>query len=146
MATDFTEMAGTDPRWIETYMVRRFHPRRILIDAASLPWVVYLLWAHDWVAALVVGLLAGALGIVATRTVDAKKYSRTLLGRMALLHLNPTNIMIQAAGLVAMVGALWDHSTVGILGSLSLIFLGHMAGWDRVWNAKTDSAANQTAA
>ncbi|MGZ3710274.1 MAG: hypothetical protein ACXWQO_19100 [Bdellovibrionota bacterium] len=132
--------------WYQQYAIRRFHPRRILMDAASLPWVVYFLWLHNWASALIIGLAAAVIGVLATNTVDAEKYSRTILGRLALLHLHPTNLIVQAVGLVAMVWALWTHSTLGILGALSVIFLGHMVGWDDVWSGGAGRVANKEAA
>ena len=118
---------------MEKYMVRRFHPRRILIDMASLPWAAYFLWQQNWMAALVAALVGGMLGYQATKNVDAESYSQTPLGSVAFVHLQPANAAIQLVGIVALVWALWTHSGPGLLGSMSTIFLGHLAGWDELW-------------
>ena len=119
-------------RLYERYMIRRFHPRRIMIDAAALPWVVYLIWNHDWISAAIVWAVSFTLGLMATEMVDPGRFSSTALGRMALLHLRAWNIALQSVGLLGMLFSLWNHSTMGILGSLSIIFLGHLFGWDDV--------------
>ena len=116
--------------WVERNMIRRMHPRRIFVDAAGLPWVVYFIWRNDWVMALVSVAVSTALGLFATRTVDVDAYGRTIFGKIALLHLRPMNFTLQVIGIAAFVWATWSHFTMGILGSVSLIFIGHLDGWE----------------
>jgi hypothetical protein len=78
--------------------------------------------------------------------VDTEKYARTIMGRIALLHLHPANIAVQGIGIVAMLWTIWAHSATGILGSLSVIFLGHLAGWDPVLAAPSAPVAEEEAA
>lgn len=133
-------------RWYETYMVHRFHPRRIFIDAASLPWVVLCLWRHQLEIAVMVAVASGVIGVLATNRIDAGKFSRTLLGRLALLHLRTANIAIQLAGVVVVSLALWAHSVSGILAGTSLLFLGHLSGWDEFFSGRGELPEGKWAA
>lgn len=140
-------MAQTKPlRWHEKMMVLRFHPRSVFIDAAAMPWIIYFLWLHEWPLSLAVGLMAVAVRTAATSNIQAEKYAHTFLGRMALLHLYPTNAAIQIAGIVLGVVGLWQHSTIAILGAVSLLFLGHLEGWDEIWNESQNQAAEKEVA
>ena len=130
-------------RWQEQYIIRRFHPRRILLDAALLPWAVYFLWNHEWIGALGTIVFSLGMGYAFTSRVDVRRYSRTLVGRVALLHLHPLNLLLQSAGLTLMFVSLWIHSTEGILASLSLLFFGHMAGWEKVWSEGSSLSVRQ---
>lgn len=130
---------------LQKYMVRRFHPRRIFIDMAALPWSIYFLWQHDWPLALAVAVVGGILGLVATADIDAERYSRTLMGKMAFLHLEPANVVVQLIGIAGAVWAIWAHSATGILGSLSVIFLGHLAGWDEALAQEVERPAERAA-
>jgi hypothetical protein len=132
--------------WMERYMIRRFHPRRILLDAAVLPWAVYFLWQNEWQWAVLAMIISGVAGMIATSSVDAEKYGRTIFGEMALLHLHPTNIVVQFAGIAVLIWALWAHSTPGILGGLSVVFLGHLVGWDSVLAESAETESGQRAA
>jgi hypothetical protein len=141
-----TNVSNREFTLIERYMIRRFHPRRILMDVAGLPWAVYFLWTNKWQWAVLAMLVSGIFGMLATNSVDAKDYGRTMFGKMALLHLHPTNIIVQFSGIAVLVWALWTHSTPGVLAGLSIVFLGHMVGWDAVLAENTAAGFAQKAA
>lgn len=138
--------SSSEMSWVQRYMIRRFHPRRIMLDGALMPWVVYFVWNHNWPLALLFSAVSLGLGYWLTQNVDVATYSRTVMGKMAILHLQPANVSLQALGLIWMVVALWNHQSTGILGSLSVIFLGHLAGWDKVFQAISERAGRQEVA
>lgn len=117
---------------MERYMIRRFHPVSIFFDCVGLIWFVYFLWQHNWVAAAAVAVVERLASMAIVRGADVTALAGTKLGQLARLHLHPMNLMIQLVGLVGVVWGLWQHETLGILGGLSVVFLGHTFGWPRV--------------
>lgn len=121
--------------WLERLTLRKFHPRKIFFDLASGMWAVYFLWYQDWQRALLVGLTISLLGYISVWNVDVEKMSETPLGKLALLHLHPFNLITQLIGLVPLVYGIWIHSTEYILGGLSIVMIGHAYGWWKVNSA-----------
>lgn len=117
--------------FLERFILRKFHPRKIFFDFIGLTWSVYFLWNHQWPLALAASMLSGSIGLISVWNVDLDKMAQTPLGRMAMLHLNPANIAIQSAGVVAGVLGIWSHSTVIMMLALSIILAGHVFGWSK---------------
>jgi hypothetical protein len=117
---------------LERAMLRHGHPRRIIVGVISLIWVLYSLWFHNWMWA-VVALVAGlALGRIATLGMHEEQLAQTTLGKILLLHLHPLNVVIQLSGFAVLLYSFWIHSSVHILLAVSMILLGHMWGWHKV--------------
>ncbi len=135
-----------DFTWMEKYALRRFHPRRIVLDSLGWMWGTYFLWNHSWESAVLTLFAAGYIGNFIVRHVDPGKMARTALGKLALLHLNPANLVIQLLGLAFLVSALWNHSGQGILVGISVIGTGHLFGWSRVDDAFASQDAQEEAA
>jgi hypothetical protein len=121
-----------DFSWAEVYALRRFHPRSIFIGTAGFIWFIYYLWNHDWRTALAVAVITRVIAFASVMSINTDLYGETLLGRIALLHLNPWNLIIQLGGTLAILYGVWEHSTELILGGLSAVFLGHIFGWSKV--------------
>lgn len=120
--------------FVERYMLRKFHPRKIFFDMIGSIWAVYFLWNHEWQKALAAAVILSSAGLFSVWNADFRKLAQTPLGRLALLHLRPANFAIQMAGAVLGLYGIWIHSTEVILISLSVILAGHLSGW-----AKFDS-------
>jgi hypothetical protein len=58
--------------------------------------------------------------------------AQTVLGRLGLLHLEGSNLILQVAGLVVLLYGLWSHEVRMLLAGISVILLGHTQGWSRV--------------
>lgn len=116
----------------EKFILRKFYPRKIFFDAVGSIWAVYFLWNHEWQGALVVTVAASLLGILSVWNIDLEKMSETLLGKLALLHLNPFNLATQIIGVAMGVYGIWIHSTETILAAISIILIGHIFGWEKV--------------
>ena len=97
--------------WFKRYFIKRFHPRSIFVDVAAGIWFVYFLWHHDWMSAVAIVIIARIASMLLTMRVDADAFVETFLGKMALLHLNPANMIIQVLGLVITLYGVWMHST-----------------------------------
>lgn len=118
--------------WFKRYFIRRFHPRSIFVDVAAGIWFVYFFWHHDWVSAVAIVIIGRVASMLLTMRVDTDAFVETFLGKMALLHLNPANMIIQIIGLVVALYGVWVRSTEAILAGSSLVFLGHIFGWGKV--------------
>lgn len=116
----------------EKYVLKRAHPRRIIIDSIGWVWIVYFIWNQSWEFALATLFAMSIVAYFLLRNVDGDKMAETALGKMALLHLHPANFIIQLVTLIITIWALWAHSTYGILIGFSLLVLGHLFGWERV--------------
>jgi hypothetical protein len=116
----------------ESYSLKHFHPRSLFIDATSMIWSVYYLWNNNWTLALGFAVLGRIIAYLATYEVDPEKMSQSTWGKIALLHLNPVNLVTQSVGLVLFIYSVWEHSVQLILGSVSLILIGHLKGWRKV--------------
>lgn len=116
---------------LERFMLRKFHPQKILLDAIGAMWAVYFLWNHDWVTALSISAFCGLIGVVAVWNLNFQRMSETTLGRLALLHLHPFNITVQTLALVPIVFGIWSHSVEFILAGMTLLLIGHLFGWSR---------------
>lgn len=118
--------------WLQRTILRRFHPRSIFIDSVGFIWFTYFLWNHEWQAAIGVVVIAKIAAYLSAVNIDISLFSKTLLGKIALLHLHPLNLIIQLMGAIVFIYGLWDHLTEAILGGVSLILLGHLFGWSRI--------------
>lgn len=117
---------------LQRFALRRAHPRRIFFDMAALPWEIHYLWQGQWGVALTLFIMASAISMIVVSEADCDKISGTVLGKIALLHLRPVNMFFQVVGLIFIVQGLVTHNTQSLLVGASCIFLGHMAGWDKV--------------
>lgn len=90
---------------------------------------------------MLVTLGVGALGLISVWNADPEKMAETTLGKIALLHLHPFNLITQSIGLVPLVYGIWIHSVETILAGLSLVLLGHIVGWSKV-DSKFSTATN----
>ena len=116
-------------------ILRRGHPRYIIIGVVGGIWTFYFLWLHDWIWAVTTLAVSAISGRAATSGVKERKFAETTLGKIMLLHLHPVNILIQLGGVGALVYGVWMHSPVVILAAASVILIGHLWGWPTVHDA-----------
>lgn len=129
----FAPTTGQDRlSWSQRLILRRFHPLSIICGLIGVIWAVYFLWERNWAAAAgaVIGARLAGTSLVWRARLDL--LSQTVMGRLALLHLHPVNLGLQAMGGAWSIYGLWTHATVPILGGLSLILAGHAIGWEKV--------------
>lgn len=118
--------------YMERMVIRRGHPKHIIVGIVGFLWFVYFLWQHDWKWALSTAVLSAIVGRLATSGTKDETLASTLLGRIMLLHLHPMNFSVQIAGFALLFYGIWFHSTVYIMVATSIVMLGHMWGWHRV--------------
>lgn len=71
-------------------------------------------------------------GLYLSKTIDYEYMAKTVLGKIALLHLHPINLSLQILGFIQVGYALWNHSPQDILAGITFICLGHLWGWSQV--------------
>ena len=118
--------------YLERAVIRRGHPKHIVVGVVGFLWVAYFLWRHDWVWAVSVVLLSAVVGRVLTSGTHEEELARTLLGKIMLLHLHPMNMTVQAVGFAVLLYGVWIHAVMHVLVGTSLVFLGHLWGWHKV--------------
>jgi hypothetical protein len=118
--------------WLEKYALKRFHPRAIFIDAIGFIWFMYYFWNHNWQMALGAALIGRLLSQLSVMDTNAQRMSETALGKIALLHLHPINLISQLVGVVVLLFGVWQQSPELSLGGTSMILLGHTYGWSKV--------------
>jgi hypothetical protein len=118
--------------YVERMIVRRGHPKHIIVGIVAFLWVVYFLWQHNWIWAAAVVVLSAVLGRLSTSGTKEETLAQTLLGKIMLLHLHPVNLTLQLAGFALLLYGVWVHSTLYTMAAASMVFLGHMWGWHRV--------------
>ena len=116
----------------QNYSLRHSHPRALFIDSVGMIWSIYYLWQNDWALALGCVLLGRLMAYLAVMDINPENMSQTAIGKIALLHLNPLNMLTQIAGLILLTYGLWEHSAIFTLCGVSVVLLGHLAGWSRV--------------
>jgi len=116
----------------QSYSVMHFHPRYLFLDSVGMIWSIYFLWAHNWQLALGVFLAGRILGLISVMNLDVEAFAQTTWGKMGLLHLHPMNMIIQILGIVVFAYGIWEHETLVMLGGISCVLLGHLAGWNKV--------------
>jgi hypothetical protein len=118
--------------YLEKAIIRRGHPKHIILGMVGFLWAVYFLWQHDWAWALGVVLASAILGRVLTSGTREERLAQTVLGKIMLLHLHPMNLTVQVAGFGILLYGVWIHTLMHVLVGTSLVLLGHMWGWHRV--------------
>ena len=118
--------------YLEKAIIRRGHPKHIILGIVGFLWTVYFLWHHNWALALGVVLASAILGRVVTRGTREEGLAQTVLGKIMLLHLHPMNLTVQVAGFGILLYGVWTHLPVYVLVGASLVLLGHMWGWHKV--------------
>jgi hypothetical protein len=116
---------------IEKYALLRSHPRAMLTRSVGTIWAFYFMWENLWPLALASAFISAVVGYFVAGSVNYEKVGATTLGKIALLHLHPVNLTVQALGLVVLLSGLWYHNTVQLLSGFSLILLGHLFGWEK---------------
>jgi hypothetical protein len=117
---------------IQRYMLLRSHPRRVFLDVVAMSWEMYFLWNQNWRAALGIFLVMNTVGLILGRKVNYEALANTTLGKIALLHTQPMNLLLQLTGAAFLVYGLLQREGLTILAATSLIFAGHFYGWSRV--------------
>ena len=118
--------------YMERMVIRRGHPKHIIVGIVGFLWFVYFLWQHDWTWALAVAVLSVVMGRLLTSGTKDESLAPTLLGKIMLLHLHPMNLSVQIAGFAVLLYGIWFHSTIYIMLATSIVLLGHMWGWHKV--------------
>lgn len=118
--------------FLQEFMVSRGHPRQIIVHVVGGIWAVYFLWLHNWMWALAFFAIAELISEMLSTETEAETLSQTTLGKIMILHANPVNFSIQVIGGGLLVYFVWVHSVTGIMFAISVILLGHYAGWSKV--------------
>jgi hypothetical protein len=118
--------------YLEKAIIRRGHPKHIILGIVGFLWTLYFLWHHDWAWALGVVLASAILGRVVTSGTREEGLAQTVLGKIMLLHLHPMNLTVQVAGFGILLYGVWLHAMMHVLVGASLVLLGHMWGWHKV--------------
>lgn len=135
-AKDALQSASKSKRsGLRRYALLRAHPVSLILDLVAGIWAVYFFWQHAWEVSLVLLVVERGVAWILLQAVDSNALADTLLGKLALLHLEPVNLGMQLAGLLLSLWGVWAHETMVILSGLSLVFLGHLAGWGAVHQA-----------
>lgn len=117
---------------IQKFILMKFHPTKIFIDATAGIWSVYFLWLQKWELAVGTIIVSGIISNYCVRKMDFDKMAETTLGKLALLHLHPVNLTVQILGAIPLIAGLWLHDVQYILIGSSAILLGHTFGWAKV--------------
>jgi hypothetical protein len=130
VSRDFTEVKRLGR--VESYVVRSSHPISIYFQVIGSIWFAFYFWNHLWAEAILSYLASRAVGALALARLDVRVLAQTVLGRLGLLHLEGSNLILQVAGLVVLLYGLWSHEVRMLLAGISVILLGHTQGWSRV--------------
>ena len=117
---------------LERLVLRVAHPRYMVFYAIGSLWAILGLWRHDWTIVVGALVISRVFGFIAVKDVSPQAMADTLLGKIALLHLQPVNLAVQTVGVLIACFGVWQHRTETILGGLSLLALGHGLGWAKV--------------
>ena len=120
---------------IERAVVRRGHPRAMIVHLVGAIWAFYFLWVHNWIFAVVTVVVSGILGRILTTRMNTTLYARTVFGKLMLVHLNPFNVIVQLVGCAYLLYGVWTHAAVPIMIARSVVLIGHLWGWKRVHDA-----------
>ena len=121
--------------FLQELMLSRGHPRQIILHMVGGIWTVYFLWQHQWMWALACFAVSELISETLSTQTGAEMLAQTTLGKLMMLHANPVNFLVQAAGGVLLVYCIWMHLLTGIIAAISLILLGHFVGWSKVNSA-----------
>jgi hypothetical protein len=127
-----TNAGASQYSMFERYILARTHPASLFLGSAGLIWEVYFLWSGNWMAALAILISERIVSTLIGWRSNPQAVAETTLGKIAILHLHPVNLVVQLCGLVVSVAGVWLHETQLILGGVSLILVGHVFGWGRV--------------
>ncbi|MEN9835360.1 MAG: hypothetical protein RL011_1553 [Pseudomonadota bacterium] len=117
---------------IERLLVRGSHPVSMVFYLVSWTWGIFFLWNHQWPLALAMVFVGRVLGHFLVNHADVAAMAETTLGKIAILHAHPFNLVTQFIGAVICLTGVWMHTTETILSGVTFIALGHMAGWAKV--------------
>lgn len=118
--------------FLQEFMLTRGHPRQMILHMVGGIWAIYFLWRHDWMWALACFAVAEVMSELLSTQNEAEMLSQTTLGKIMILHANPVNFLVQAVGSALLVYSIWIHSLTGTMLAISVILLGHFAGWSKV--------------
>jgi hypothetical protein len=116
----------------ERYIMRRTHPASMFVEVVGLTWFTYFLAMHLWREAILTVVVARMVGLFVAREANPDALAQTVLGKIALLHLDPVNMTVQLAGALWWGWGVWQGDVRQILAGLSVLFLGHLRGWGGV--------------
>lgn len=112
-------------RWALIYA----HPRKVILNLVVAMWIIYFLWNRSWQPAVFAFLASGMLGIISAWYADIEALSKTTIGKVALMHLEPLNFLVQSVGIIAIVYGLWNHGIDYIMVGISIMALTVVLSW-----------------
>ncbi|HEV2490854.1 MAG TPA: hypothetical protein VGT03_13695 [Candidatus Acidoferrales bacterium] len=121
--------------YFEREMLHHAHPKQIIFRMIGAIWALYFLWLHNWVWVLAVILITEIIGRTLSRGMNEESMAQTTWGKIMLIHLHPLNLLVQIAGGVVLIYAVWMHSGIYIMAATTIILIGHLWGWHRVSEA-----------
>ncbi len=117
---------------LERLALRRAHPVSIIFNLIGTMWAFYFLWTQDGMMTVLVLVLSRILSTLSTLHANTEAISHTLWGKLTLLHLEPSNFILQLLGVFLGAFGLWFHDPLALLSAASVIVFGHAVGWGRV--------------
>ncbi|MBY0314862.1 MAG: hypothetical protein K2Q26_05050 [Bdellovibrionales bacterium] len=127
---------------LQKYVLLRFHPRSIFIDSIGQLWFIYYLWDHNLMSALAALTACRLVSLLSVIDIDTNLFARTTLGKVALLHLHPYNLILQLIGTLVLIYGVWQNSAEILLIGISWILFGHVWGWGDVDRRFADKGDN----
>jgi hypothetical protein len=118
---------------LKRYIILSFHPRSLLIHMIGALWAFYSLWFRQAEMAMGILMFTSLMAFGAVNDIDPQAVKKSTLGKLALLHLEPINLLTQIIGYIIFAIGFWTHSAESILCGISLVLGGHLYGWNRVF-------------
>ena len=127
-----THLETAELTGLDIYMLKRAHPAGIIVDLIGWVWFGYFFWQHNWQMAVGALIIGRFFSLIAVMDVNPSKMAETTLGKIALLHLLPVNMLIQSIGIIILLYGVWFYSIEISFIGLSIVGLGHLFGWPMV--------------
>lgn len=110
-------------------MILHAHPAKFIAEILGLIWSAYFLWQHNWIGAVIVGLVGFLLSTILLWNQPIDFLETTSLGKVMDVYGRPVNFLLYMLSALPVIYGLWLHDSFFVLIGVSILLSPHLWGW-----------------
>lgn len=128
---------------LERFAVGQAYPPKLILFALGTMWSLHFIWERLWAQAAFSFLIFFSLGLLMARKADKGLLARTVLGRVFADMAQPSSLLVQLIGLIAVFFGAYVRGPFYVLIGASLVLLVHAVAWKRILNIELRDSAGK---
>jgi hypothetical protein len=127
--TRIGDIVTREMNYWDKFILQNAHPMRLIFNGLSIIWSFFYAYRHQAVAAVVIGVVFLAIGVLSVDMDNLARFSTTRRFQFLEAMNNPLSVTLDVIALVVLYYAAWQHSVTLVLCAVST------AALSRAWSA-----------